>query len=165
MDNSSTASDPFNGKLQPIAFVALLWGWSLAACSGEFGMANKVLFSAVTGTVLLDGQPVAEAVVERQFEWNDERGRDTTITGSDGRFALPSIERKSGFLDRVLPSEPLVKQTISISHGGKAHQAWYFFKRNFRNNGELDGRPIRLTCRLEAEPVKRGEVFGIGEIE
>ncbi len=127
-------------------------------------MADKVIFSAVQGTVVFKGAPVAGAVVERQYEWNDEKLGDRATTAADGGFKLPVVTRKSSFMDRFLPSEPMVKQTILITHEGKTHKAWFHFKRNYDDNGELGGRPIRMTCRLESEPEKRGEVFGICEL-
>ena len=59
----------------------------------------------------------------------------------------------------------MVKQTILTVHEGKSYKAWYFFKRNYKDNGELDGRPIQMVCRLEREPAKHGEVFGICELQ
>jgi len=127
-------------------------------------MGNLVLFSAVSGTVLLDGKPVAGAKVDREFDWawKSEKGHDGTSTNAEGHFALPAITRSS-FFGSLLPHEPLIKQTITINHAGKAYQAWVLFKRDYDNNGELDGKPIALTCKLDTEPQRRGEVFGICE--
>jgi hypothetical protein len=126
-------------------------------------MANRVIFSQVTGTVLDNGKPVAGAVIERQFEWNNEKLTDTATTGAQGGFSLPPVTRQSSFMDRLLPSEPMVKQTILIKHAGRAYKAWFHFKRNYDDNGEI-GRPIQMTCRLEREPERHGEVFGICEL-
>jgi hypothetical protein len=63
-----------------------------------------------------------------------------------------------------MPHEPLVKQTITIIHGGTSYKAWVLFKRDYDDNGELDGKPIVMTCRLGSEPRRRGEVFGICEL-
>ena len=129
-------------------------------------MGKMVLFSAVRGTVLLQGQAVAGAVVEREFEWawKSESGRDSTRTDGNGQFSLPAITRSS-FLGSLLPHEPVVRQVISIDHGGKRYKAWATFKRDYDDNGELDGKPIVMTCRLEAEPQRRGEIFGICELQ
>lgn len=126
-------------------------------------MANMVIFSQVKGTVLENGKPVAGALVERQFEWNSETVSDSATTGMDGAFSLPAVLRKSSFLDRFLPSEAMVKQTILIKSDGKSYKAWFHFKRNYDDNGEI-GKPIHMTCRLEREPERHGEVFGICEL-
>ena len=69
-------------------------------------MAKMVIFSAVNGRVLLDGKPVAGAVIERRFKWGwkDEAGTDSTTIDAAGAFALPAIERSS-LLDSFLPHE------------------------------------------------------------
>jgi hypothetical protein len=140
-------------------------GVLLLAAVGE-AMASMVIFSAVSGKVLQAGQPVAGAVVEREFRWawKEETGKDSVITDAAGAFSLPMIERDS-LLGSVLPHEPMVRQTILIKHAGKTHKAWLFDKGNYDANGELKGKPIRLTCRLESQPVRRGDVFGICELE
>jgi hypothetical protein len=59
----------------------------------------------------------------------------------------------------------MVRQTILIKHAGQTHKAWMFDKANYDDNGELQGKPIRLTCRLESHPTRRGDVFGICELD
>ena len=143
----------------------LLAAGLLLALSGT-SMAKMVIFSAVQGRVLEQGEPVAGAVVEREFRWawKDETGTDRATSGADGSFSLPAIERSS-FLGSLLPHEPMVRQTILIRHGGKTYKAWMFDKGNYDNNGELKGRPIVMVCRLENAPKKTGEVFGICDLE
>lgn len=127
-------------------------------------MAKLVVFSAVSGRVVQNGKPVAGAVVERTFEWQEEKSTDRATTAPDGSFNLPKIERGS-FLSSLLPSEPFTEQTIVIRHEGREYKAWYFVKRNYRENGELAGKPIRMACNLDSEPQARGKVFGICELE
>lgn len=129
-------------------------------------MAKMVIFSAVKGRVLDGDKPVAGAVIEREFRWGwkDEIGIDKTTSGADGAFSLPVIERSS-FLASFLPHEPVIRQTLTIRHDGKAYEAWLYNKHNYDDNGELDGRPIKITCRLETPPQRRGSVYGICEID
>ena len=145
--------------------MALIVTLGVSACSEGHAMGKMVLFSAVRGTVLQDGKPVAGAAIEREFDcaWKSEKGRDSTTSDSAGAFSMPVIVRSS-FLGSVLPHEPLIKQTITITHGGKSHKAWVLFKRDYEENGELDGKPIVMTCKLGTEPQRRGEVFGICEL-
>ena len=53
-------------------------------------MASMVIFSAVSGKVLQAGQPVAGAVVEREFRWawKEENGKDAATTD-----AAPYVRR------------------------------------------------------------------------
>lgn len=130
-------------------------------------MAKMVIFSAVKGRVLDNGKPVAGAVVEREFRWawKDETGTDKTTTGADGGFTMPAIERSS-LLGSLLPHEPVIRQSLTIKHGGKSYEAWLYNKHNYDNNGELAGRALSLVCRLETPPQRRGDgVYGICEIE
>lgn len=129
-------------------------------------MAKMVIFSAVNGRVMQDGVPVAGAVVERKFNWGwkSESGTDRTSTDSNGNFALPAVERSS-MLGSFLPHEVVIDQTLVIQHGGKTFKAWALFKRDYDLNSELDGKPIRVTCRLESAPARRGKVFGICEFD
>ena len=127
-------------------------------------MAKMVIFSAVSGQVLLGGKPVAGAVIERDWKWawKDEAGADRATTSADGQFKLPIVERSS-FMGSLLPHSPMVRQTMLIKHEGKRYKAWMFDKEDYNNNGELKGKPIRITCRLETDPVRRGDLFGICE--
>lgn len=128
-------------------------------------MGKMVIFSAVRGQVLLNGAPVVGATVVREFDWawKSEKGRDTALTDGQGRFAMDTITRSS-FLGSLLPHEPVVRQTITIEHAGKRYMAWATYKHDYDENGELDGKPINVTCRLDAEPQRRGEVFGLCEL-
>ncbi len=128
-------------------------------------MAKMVIFSAVQGKVTQAGKPVAGALVEREFRWawKQETAVDSTQTNAAGQFSLPTIERGT-LMGSLLPHEPNIRQTILIKHAGKTHKAWMFDKGNYKPLGEI-GKPIVMTCRLEAEPTHRGEVFGICELE
>lgn len=127
-------------------------------------MGKMCLFSAVKGVVLEHGKPVAGATIERSYKWmwNDKTGNDTATTDATGAFSLPVIWGHSLF-GGLLPHEPFVRQTILINYAGKSYQAWLFNKRGYAENDELNGRPISLVCRLESEPARHGEVFGICE--
>ena len=129
-------------------------------------MARMVIFSAVQGQVLLNGAPVAGAEVVREFHWawKSEDGGDRTRTDAQGRFTLPAIERSS-FLGSLLPHEPVIKQRIAVQQGGKSHDIWLNFKRDYDNNSENGGRAIRVLCRLDSEPVRRGQVMGLCEFQ
>ncbi len=127
-------------------------------------MTKFVIFSEVSGQVLHYGKPVSGAVLERTFDWHREQAIDRATTNTEGKFSFPMIERRS-FPSLLMPSEPFTEQTIMIRYRGKDYKAWYFVKRNYRENGELEGRPIRMTCRLESAPETHGGVFGICELD
>lgn len=129
-------------------------------------MGKMVLFSAVRGTVLQGGKPVSGARIERKYKWgwNSETGTDGATTDVRGAFSLPRIERSS-FFGSFLPHQPSVDQAMLIHHGGKTYEAWVLLKQNYDDNGELQGKPISLTCRLETPPEHGGPVYGICDID
>lgn len=129
-------------------------------------MATKCLFSEVQGVVLNGGKPVSGARLERTWfwHWKDQRGADATTTGSDGSFSFPAVFGSS-LTSAFLPHEPVIEQKILIRHGDQTYRVWVFAKGEYEENGELSGRPIRLTCRLEAEPRRKDGVFGICEFD
>ena len=130
-------------------------------------MAKMVIFSAVTGKVLQDGKPVSGASIEREFRWawKDETGTDKATSGIGGEFSFPAVERSS-FLGSLLPHEPVVRQSITIRHAGKSYEAWLYNKHNYDDKGELEGKPLRLVCRLENAPQRHaGGYYGICDIE
>jgi len=143
-----------------VAGVLLLIPTAGSCMAGKF-----VLFSAVTGVVLDHGKPVPGAAIMRTWNWawKESGGSDTTYTDAGGRFSLPEVTGSS-FFGRFMPHEPYVTQGIVIKHGGHEYVAWRTVKRNYEPDGEL-GRPAHLTCRLEAEPVRGGKVFGISTLE
>lgn len=124
------------------------------------------LFSSVQGVVLDKGKPVPGAEVERIYNWGwkDLTGQEKIVTGPDGSFHFdPVVE--SSFWASILPHEPVVTQKILIRHGGVEYKAWMFTRHNYEENGELNGKPVRLTCDLGSEPSAKGDIFGICAIE
>ena len=119
-------------------------------------MFNYHIFSEVRGVVTSNGQPVSGATIERSYDWTwkGDSDRDQTTTNDKGEFRLPAITR-TAFLG-WLPHQVMIRQTIQIKHANKTHDAWLYTKSNYREHGELNGRPINLYCSLEA-PVARKE--------
>ncbi len=148
-------------RLAPAGLAAVVL--ALGAWPGD-AMAKMVIFSAVQGQVLLQGAPVAGAEIRREFHWawTSENGGDKTTADQDGRFVLPSIERRS-LLGSLLPHEPVIKQRIVVRHGGQRYEVWLNFKHDYEHHSENAGRPVKVVCRLESEPVRRGQVMGLCE--
>jgi hypothetical protein len=133
---------------------------SLQGCA----MAEMTLFSAVQGQVLEAGKPLAGASVERSWRWTwkKENGADAATTDAAGSFSLPRVARRS-FLGGLVPHEPFVEQTILIRHNGRSYKAWMMDKRDYDNDSESGGKPLRLVCRLEAPFARHGQMSGICE--
>ena len=127
-------------------------------------MAKMVMWSEMKGRVLMNGKPASGAVLTRNFfwQWKSEKGSDQATANAAGEFSFPTIERSS-FVGGLLPHEPVVEQTMTIQFEGKSYKAWGLFKHSYELNAENKGRPIDVTCRLEAERAMHGEVNGICE--
>ena len=140
------------------AALLLIVGGSLFLTTNASAMFKVCLFSPVKGKVVLNGQPVVGAVIERSYDWawKNQKGRDEITTDQHGEFSLPAIYGTM-ILGKVAPHEPVIEQTINIQYPGEIHEAWYFHKGEYSENGELRGKLLCLRCDLAVEPKKQGE--------
>jgi len=127
-------------------------------------MAEMVLWSAMKGRVVLNGQPAAGAVLTRKYHWHwgDKKSSDQATANAAGEFSFPAIEGRS-MLAGVLPHQPVIEQVMKIDYQGKTYNAWAFFKYSYKANSENNGQPINVTCRLEAEMSVHGDITSICE--
>lgn len=123
---------------------------------------NLILFSPFNGKALMqDGQPAAGITLERKWKWgwNDKESSDQTITSANGEFSFPAVN-ESSFLASLLPHEPDVLQTITAFTGKGSIEIWAASKKSYELNSEMDGRPISVTCVVDAEPSSDGLYWG-----
>ena len=135
-------------------------------------MSLMYLFSAVEGTVVLDGKPVSGASVTRRYlwHWKDKKESARVTTGANGTFSFAEVTGSS-FLGGWLPHQPLVEQEILIAHEGKEYKAWVHAKGDYEPNSENEGRPLRMYCELRTpekvtyinEPMAK-KYFGLCEL-
>ena len=118
----------------------------------SMGFLGKLcMFSSVEGIVLQNGEPVAEAVVTREYEWQDTKKSDQTVTDASGKFSFkPRFEYS--LLSVIIPHNPVVLQDITIGVNGDSFEAWSFQKGNYKLDGELQGKKLKMTCELSSEP-------------
>ena len=85
-------------------------------------MAKMVLWSAMKGRVLMNGQPAAGAVLVRNYSWHwkNEKGSDRTTANANGDFSFPAIEGSS-LLGGLLPHQPVVEQVMKVEYQGKTY--------------------------------------------
>ena len=140
-------------------------------------MFKVCLFSPVKGKVVLKGQPVVGAVIERSYDWTwgNKEGSDETTTDQNGEFTLPAIHGTM-ILGSMLPHEPMIEQTINIQYLGNTYEAWYTHKRDYSENGELvysennnlTYGKIDIFCDLVDTPERHEEgimgYFGIAQL-
>lgn len=136
----------------------------LTGCAPCF--CNQYMFSDVKGVVLNNGVPVANAEVE-QFLDSYGYEKQSTVkvkTNDSGKFEFPAIKR---FALVEFFAEPVNEQNITIRYANQEYKGWYYFKHNYRKNGELN-KALLLTCDLTAQDKEKqgvsGPAVGICEI-
>ena len=133
-------------------------------------MDQAVLFSALEGQVVKDGQPLAGATVLREWDFPEKkvRGHDEATTDASGRFRLAAIihpYRRA----RFFPQEPVVVQAIRVGHAGTEWRVWSATKMDLKAGTEIsadvtDGtdpaQPLKITIDLDTPRARRGQVVG-----
>jgi hypothetical protein len=115
----------------------------------SLGDVGKVcLFSAISGTITLDGKPVVNA---RLVRTGDRAGPivDETVTDEKGYFEFPVMFERT--ITKFLPQEFVASQKVVVVHNNKNYQIWSSVKRNPEENVEAKGKPLVVTCELNSE--------------
>jgi hypothetical protein len=119
-------------------------------------------FSAVNGR-LIDAEGVPQGGIRIERSWrrspNDDPVIDETITRPDGAFFFPASTGSQSMIGR-LPGTPVIRQEITAFGPDGPVTLWKAVKTNLEPNGELDGRPLNLECRIDVEPDGDGPVWG-----
>lgn len=123
---------------------------------------TTTFFSEVNGR-LLDADGVAQGGIRIERSWQrspeDEPGVDETVTGEDCTFLFPAATGLRSILGRM-PGTPVIRQKITAFGPDGPVTLWKAVKTNLDPNGELDGRPLNLECRIGVEPDGEGPVWG-----
>jgi len=147
--------------------IALIAGGLLIGGQAMGVFDRLVIFSPVQGVVLDRGAPVAGAEVLQKATWSDGPDGSAaahTVTGADGRFVFPAMEKPAG-LARLLPHSPMILQLITIRHGGREYVAWKHGKGNYEIDSEAGGKPLNLRCDLANRPEFAGQHYGICRVD
>jgi len=115
-------------------------------------MGKDCLFSAISGTITLNGEPAAGAHVKRIAGKAHVEGEftDETFTDSNGYFSMPAIWERN-LLSRVFPMEFVVPQEIVVSYKGEDYDIWTSIKRSREENSESLGKSLVVQCELASE--------------
>ena len=130
----------------------------IIAFVGANAMSNNnktCLFSAISGTITLNGKPVANARIKRV---SDER-IDDSKTDENGYFTMPSVFANPifSFISRFIPGQFVSPQKIYVYVDGMEHEILGAVKRREKEFSESLGKPWIVTCELTDRP----EVFEI----
>ena len=103
------------------------------------------LSPAVQGRVLLDGKPLANAVVSRELQF-DKEYVDKTSTDSDGYFSFPEKNirsRKPGSLE-----EMRTRQVVVVHYQQENYLLWYLTTSSIAPQQAVVQRLASLNCDL-----------------
>lgn len=123
-------------------------------------MAKYVLCSAMSGTIVMNGAPVADARVVRRYDWHwgNQRATDETVTDKNGRFSLPEITGKS--MSAWLPHQANIDQDIEVYVGTQNYEIWAGNKFSYDADSELKGKPKPLRFDLLGKAVTHEHIVG-----
>ncbi len=115
----------------------------------SLGDVGKVcLFSAISGTITLDGKPVAHARLVRTGD-RDGPSVDEAVTDENGYFEFPAMFERT--ITKFLPQEFVASQEIIVHYKDKKYEMWSAVKRKQEENVESRGKPLVVACELNAE--------------
>ncbi|MDO6610177.1 hypothetical protein Q4601_00390 [Shewanella sp. 1_MG-2023] len=109
--------------------------------------------SEVKGIVLLDGNPVVGAVINRnlEFAYKVEK-EDVTVTDSEGQFYLPAINIKSKIPGDMFSHET-TSQFITVTYDGETYVLWNSSLRGITELVEYKNKLASLDCDLLSSKV------------
>jgi hypothetical protein len=114
----------------------------------SIGDVGKVcLFSAISGTITLNGKPAVNAKLVRTGDRDGAR-TDEATTDEKGYFQFPAMFERT--ITKFLPQEFVASQKITVNYNGQQYQIWSSIKRNPNENVESRGKPLIVSCELNS---------------
>jgi hypothetical protein len=111
-------------------------------------MGKVCLFSAISGTITLDGKPAANARLVRTGDRDGARV-DEAVTDEHGYFEFPAMMERT--LTKFLPQEFTASQKIIVHYNDEKYEIWSAVKRKKEENVESRGKSLVVRCELHAE--------------
>jgi hypothetical protein len=113
-------------------------------------MKKKILFSAVEGQVFFKGKPVANLEIQQRVSWHGVHGEDhTTVTNHKGGYTFAAITSRK--MQPLREKDIFIWQSLTTRYNDQEIVLWQTTKYNFRQQGELGGRDIKMRHELTAE--------------
>ena len=116
-------------------------------------------FSKISGVILNNGEPVANATVIRETDY-EKKFTDQTITDENGYFEMPALFVRS--IAKYLPQEFVSRQKITVLVSHHSYDIWRGYKMKIEENSEARGKTLEIRCDLvNEEKVVRvdGDIF------
>lgn len=108
------------------------------------------VFSEVAAQLVLNGEPLKNTKVTRQWEWHKRRS-DEAVTDAEGYVTFPAVYESS--ITRLLPAEIVIGQRLSVEVNNEVITFWQSSKRKAVENSEYGGLPFNMICELSDEKI------------
>lgn len=108
------------------------------------------VFSEVTARLVLNGEPLKNIKVTRQWEWHKRRS-DEAVTDAEGYVTFPAVYESS--ITRLLPAEIVIGQRLSVEVNNEVIVFWQSSKRKAAEKSEYGGLPFNMICELSDETI------------
>jgi|SRR5690554_630401 hypothetical protein len=115
-----------------------------------FNPTKTCVFSEVKARLALNGEPLSNVRVTRQWEWHKRRS-DEAITDAEGYVTFPPVYESS--VTRLLPAEIVIGQRLSVELKDEVVIFWQNSKREAIENSEYGGSSFDVICELSDEKV------------
>lgn len=115
-----------------------------------FNPTKTCVFSEVKARLVLNGEPLKNAKVTRQWEWHKRRS-DEAVTDAEGHVTFPAVYESS--VTRLLPAEIVIGQRLSVELNDEVIIFWQNSKREAVENSEYGGSSFDVVCELSEEKV------------
>ncbi len=127
--------------------ITLIFSQKVGAMS-IFDVGKTCVFSEVKVRLLFNGEPVSNAKVTRQWNWNKLKA-DENMTNDNGDVSFPAVFESS--VSRLLPTELIIGQQLSVHINGEEKVFWTNSKREPEENAEYGGALFQAVCELSNE--------------
>lgn len=156
------AQSPETHRRPALRLLALIVLFLLLVAYAESSMAKYILFSPVSGKIVIAGKPVAGATVRRWYKggFSDKQGTDTVTTDAAGNFSFPEVSFSS-IMASIIPHEAVVSQKMMATVNGVETIIYATVKRNYDSNGEFGGLALNFVFDPTAQPTFVGKDPGI----
>ena len=136
----------------------------LAFGGASLAKAEEFVCSAMRGQLVhSDGSPVAGVEISREWTWRGKTDRDMARTDAAGHFAFSAVPAKRGLLG-FLPAEDAVVQRYVAKLPEGPFEFLFISRSELSENGEAEGRPFNVRCRVDVVPGFDGFAWGTCEL-
>ena len=144
-----------------IIFVFALLSFITTGAADMLGIGKTCVFSAVKARLLLNGKPVVNTKVRREWNWN-KPGFDESVTDEQGYVTFPAVFESS--VTKLLPIELVISQRMLVEIDGEFKEIWLNDKRSPEEDMEYPGKKFNVICELTDEEKHYDAPFGNGKL-